>query len=72
MGELILRAYLAGKAQAARVFTEERGDQNVGALGLIVVTLLIVGILVKVFVPGVEEILQDVMKSMKDKLKVGP
>jgi hypothetical protein len=48
-----------------RLLRSQRGDQNVGSLGLIVVAVLIIGVLVSVLVPGVRRIVTSVMGGME-------
>lgn len=55
---------------ARRLLTEQRGDQNVGNLGLIVVAVAIIGILIAKFVPAVEEIVDAVILKMKCALNI--
>jgi len=53
-----------------RLVHEERGDQNVGSLGLIVVAVAIIGILTTYLVPGVEGIVKEVVCQLKTALKM--
>lgn len=55
-----------------RFIGEERGDQNVGNLGLIVVAVAIIGILMSKFVPAVGEIVDGVILKLKCSLGISP
>lgn len=66
-----MRGMGAGLKRAALRFVhEQRGDQNVGNLGLIVVAVAIIGVLMTKFVPGVESIVDGVIDKLKSALGV--
>lgn len=68
MRNLMWRTYGWGQRQVRVLLGNERGDQNISGLGLIVVTLLIIGVMVKLFGAAMPDIINGVIGKIKGTL----